>query len=213
MPLPENASIYCSIAFDLREVSVLLPERKRKMEQTKTTTGVREMVQIALAAALIAVCSWITVPLPAVPFTLQTFGVFCVLSLLGGKRGSIAVFLYLLLGAVGVPVFSGFSGGIGHLTGPTGGYLFGFLLSAFLYTVITHFFGTKKYIKLLAMLVGLAACYICGTFWFSLLSESGLAGFFSAFSACVLPFIIPDLVKISAALILSERLLRIKYFR
>ena len=84
---------------------------------------------IALSAALMAVCSWISIP-AAVPFTLQTFAVFLTTGLLGGRRSTIAVMLYIFLGAVGLPVFSGFSGGIGHLIGPTGGYIFGFSFTA-----------------------------------------------------------------------------------
>ena len=99
---------------------------------TQSRFSTRDMAYIALMAVLLAVCSWISVPAP-VPFTLQTFGVFCALGLLGGRRGSTAVLLYILLGAVGLPVFSGFQGGLGKLLGPTGGYILGFLLSALLY--------------------------------------------------------------------------------
>ena len=85
-----------------------------------------DLTYMAVCAALIAICAWITVP-AAVPFTLQTFAIFFVLSLLGGKRGTIAILVYILLGAVGLPVFSGFNGGLGALLGTTGGYIFGFL--------------------------------------------------------------------------------------
>ena len=84
-----------------------------------------DMVYIAIFAVIIAVCSWISVPM-VVPFTLQTFGVFCAVGLLGGKRGTLSVLIYVLLGAVGVPVFAGFSSGIGSLFGVTGGYIMGF---------------------------------------------------------------------------------------
>ena len=79
-----------------------------------------DMVYIALFAVLIAVCSWISIP-TTVPFTLQTFGVFVTVGVLGGKRGSLAVLIYLLLGAIGVPVFAGFTGGMGIMLGNTGG--------------------------------------------------------------------------------------------
>ena len=81
-----------------------------------------DMVYIALFAVLIAICSWISIP-TSIPFTLQTFGIFVTVGVLGGKRGSFAVFIYLLLGAIGVPVFAGFSGGMGVLLGTTGGYI------------------------------------------------------------------------------------------
>ena len=95
----------------------------------KQNITVRDMAYIALMAVVIALCSWISVP-AAVPFTMQTFAVFCALLLLGGRRGTFAVALYILLGAFGLPVFSGFRGGIGALLGPTGGYIVGFLLCA-----------------------------------------------------------------------------------
>ena len=86
------------------------------------------MVQIALFAAIIAVCSWIQIPM-TVPFTMQTFAVFCALATLGGKGGTISILIYIVLGAVGVPVFAGFTGGIGILFGTTGGYIIGFLFT------------------------------------------------------------------------------------
>ena len=91
-------------------------ERKTKGLQT------RDLAYVAVCAVLMAVCSWISIP-AAVPFTLQTFAVFCSLGFLGGKRGTAAILVYLLLGALGIPVFAGFSGGIGILFGTTGGYL------------------------------------------------------------------------------------------
>ena len=81
---------------------------------------------MGLCTALMAICAWITIP-AAVPFTMQTFAVFLTAGLLGGKRGTIVVLVYLLLGAVGLPVFSGFAGGLGYMTGVTGGYLVGSL--------------------------------------------------------------------------------------
>ena len=87
----------------------------------KNSFSVRDMIYIALMAVVLALCSWISVP-SVVPFTMQTFAVFCALLLLGGRRGFFAVLLYILLAAVGLPVLSGFRGGIGALLGPTGGY-------------------------------------------------------------------------------------------
>lgn len=89
----------------------------------------RDLVLIAIFAAMMAVCAWISVPVLAVPFTLQSFGVFMALLCLGGKRGTAAICVYVLLGAVGAPVFSGFNGGIGAIMGATGGYIIGFIFS------------------------------------------------------------------------------------
>ena len=95
-----------------------------------------DMAYIALFAVLMAVCAWISIPF-AVPFTLQTFAVFAALAILGGRRGTLSVVVYLLLGAVGLPVFAGFKGGLAALLGTTGGYILGFLLTALLYWGIT----------------------------------------------------------------------------
>ena len=99
---------------------------------TKSTTftkahGAAQLAYAAVGAVLIAVCSWISIP-AAVPFTLQTFAVFFVLSLLGGKLGTLSILVYILLGAAGIPVFAGFSAGLGVLLGSTGGYIAGFLI-------------------------------------------------------------------------------------
>lgn len=123
------------------------------------------MVYIAIFAVIIAVCSWISVPM-VVPFTLQTFGVFCAVGLLGGKRGTLSVLIYVLLGAVGVPVFAGFSSGIGTLFGVTGGYIMGFIFTALIYWLITAIFGKKLWAIILGMVLGLLACYAFGTIWF-----------------------------------------------
>ncbi|MBQ1892315.1 MAG: biotin transporter BioY, partial [Firmicutes bacterium] len=88
----------------------------------------KDMAYIALCAVLLAVCSWISIPF-TVPFTLQTFAVFCTLLILGGKRGTVAVAVYILMAAVGLPVLSGFRGGAGALLGTTGGYILGFILT------------------------------------------------------------------------------------
>ena len=96
---------------------------------TVTRSKTYDIVYIAVFAVIMAICSWISIP-TTVPFTLQTFGVFIAVGILGGKRGTLAVLVYIILGAIGVPVFSGFTGGVGILVGTTGGYIIGFLFSA-----------------------------------------------------------------------------------
>ena len=166
------------------------------------------MVYIAAGAALIAVCSWISIP-TAIPFTMQTFAVFLLMLVLGGKRGTSAVLVYLLLGAAGLPVFSGFTGGIGILLGNTGGYLAGFLLLGVVYMIAERLFGEKLQIKTSALLTGLAVCYAFGTAWFMLVytKANGAVGLGTVLGWCVLPFILPDLVKLALALALSRRLI------
>ena len=124
----------------------------------------KDLCYMALMAVLIAVCSWISVQ-TVVPFTLQTFAVFCALELLGGARGTVAVAVYLLLGAAGVPVFAGFTGGLGILLGSTGGYLLGFLLTGLVYWLFERL-GRSLWLRVAALLLGLALCYAFGTLWF-----------------------------------------------
>ena len=169
--------------------------------------SVYDLVMIALFAALIAVCAWITIP-GAVPFTLQTMGVFLAVGLLGGKRGTAAVLVYILLGAVGMPVFSGFSGGVGRLLGTTGGYIIGFLVAALAMWAMEAIFGKAKWVLPVSMLLGLLLCYAFGTAWFLVLytQTKGAISVASVLSMCVVPFIIPDLLKIALALLLTSRL-------
>ena len=166
-----------------------------------------DMAYIALFAVMIAVCSWISIP-ATVPFTLQTFGVFLAVGVLGGKRGTLAVLVYLLLGIVGLPVFAGFSGGIGCLLGTTGGYIVGFLFSALVMWAMERFLGKKPWVLALSMVLGLIVCYAFGTVWFMQVyaKTTGAIGIWTALGWCVFPYIIPDLVKIVLAMVLCKRL-------
>jgi len=173
-----------------------------------------DLVYIAVCAVVLAVCSWISIP-TAVPFTMQTFGVYCVLLLLGGKRGTLSIIVFLLLGAVGLPVFAGFSGGIGSLLGSTGGYLIGFIFMGLIYWLTEALLirtqnssASKLAVKAAALVVGLAVCYAFGTVWFMSVyaRQTGAIGLGTALGWCVLPFIVPDLVKLAIAVPLSARL-------
>lgn len=176
-------------------------------EVTKSKITTKELVFTALMAVIIAVCSWISIP-TTVPFTLQTFGVFMAVGLLGGRKGTISVLVYILLGAVGVPVFAGFSSGIGVLFGTTGGYIVGFLLSGLVYWAMTAAFGEKLPIMIIAMVIGLLVCYAFGTAWFMIVYAKNTApiGLMTALGWCVFPFIIPDCIKIALAVVLTKQL-------
>ena len=175
--------------------------------KTRENSKVLDMVYIAIGAALIAICSWISIP-TAVPFTLQTFAVFFVLLLLGGERGTIATLVYVLLGAVGVPVFAGFSGGIGILLGSTGGYIIGFLFVGLIYILFEKFFKKNTVMKIVALVLGLAVCYAFGTAWFMhvYIKNSGEVGLLTVLGWCVFPFIIPDLIKMALAVVVAKRI-------
>lgn len=165
------------------------------------TGTTRDLSYMALMTALLVLCAWLVLPLGPVTFTLQTFGLFAALGILGGKRGTVTVLVYLALGLVGLPVFSGFSGGPAGFMTPTGGYLLGFLAAALLYWGLT----AKGIPQAPAMALGLLACYALGTLWFYLLYGGNLWGILTL---CVFPYIIPDLLKISLALVVTRRVSR-----
>ena len=165
-----------------------------------------DMAYIALFAVLMAVCAWITIPM-TVPFTLQIFAVFAALVTLGGRRGTYAVIVYLLLGAVGLPVGAGFQGGLGWLLGTTGGYIVGFLCIALVYWLMTAKLRESLPVVVVACVLGLVVCYAFGTAWFLVVyaRNSGPIGLMTALGWCVFPYIIPDLVKLALAVFLSRR--------
>ena len=166
---------------------------------TKQMNKTHDMVYIGIFAVLIAICSWISIP-AAVPFTLQTMGVFLSVGILGGKRGTLAVLVYLLLGAVGIPVFV--------FLQSSGGYLAGFLLSALLMWGMEKLLGRSTVILGISMVLGLLVCYAAGTIWFMAVytANTGAIGVGTVLAWCVIPFILPDLVKIAVALVLTKRL-------
>lgn len=173
--------------------------------------SVRDMAFAAMGAALIAICSWISVPalLPTgVPFTLQTFAVCLLAALFGWKLGLVTVAVYLLLGAVGLPVFAGFKGGLGALMGVTGGYLVGFLFTALVTGLLADKVSRRFPLLLLWMVLGLALCYTFGTAWFVLLyaKNTGPISVATALGWCVLPYLLPDGVKLTLAALLTGRL-------
>lgn len=176
-------------------------------EMVRQKTKTYDLVYISIFVVLIAICSWISIPL-TVPVTLQTFGIFMAVGLLGGKRGTLAVLVYILMGALGIPVFSGFTGGIGIIAGTTGGYIVGFLFSALLMWGMEKAFGRSTAVLAVSMVLGLVLCYAVGTLWFMAVygASSGAIGIFTVLGWCVFPFIIPDMAKAVLALILTRRL-------
>lgn len=172
---------------------------------------VYELTKCAMFAALLAICSWITVP-SVIPFTMQTFAVFTMCAVLGTKLSVITVMVYIVLGAIGLPVFSGFRGGVGVLIGATGGYIWGFLLTALACGILIDLqkkCGKKsKIFTVLSMLVGLILCYASGTLWYYYVytSKNGSTTIWAILCAAVFPYIIPDIIKILLAVLTSGQL-------
>lgn len=152
-------------------------------------------------ACIIAILAQIQIALPSlVPITLQTLGIYLVAMILKPKSAFTSSLIYILMGAIGLPVFAGFSGGIGILLGPTGGYIYSFPIIAL---IISFLNNDHLSTKLTALIIATAVCYGIGTLWFMYINQSSLL---AALSLCVLPFIPGDLIKIVAAIILSNKI-------
>lgn len=173
---------------------------------SKKMFTVRELVMTAMMSVVIVICSWISIP-SEVPFTLQTFAVFCSLVVLGGRNGLFSVLVYILLGAIGIPVFSGFSGGIGILLGTTGGYIIGFLVLAGVYWLGEKISKGNFVVGIVSLIVGLVLCYTFGTAWFMVVyaHNTEAIDLTTALKWCVIPFLIPDIIKLVVAVIVGNR--------
>lgn len=157
----------------------------------------------ALLCALCAVLSQIQIPLPPVPISLSLLAVYLCGALLGSRWGAAAIGCYVVLGAVGVPVFAGFAGGVSVLFGPTGGFLFGYILCAWLVGRLCARLGFTRRGLILSMAAGTAACYLAGAAWFMFTSGTNLWG---CMTVCVFPFIPGDVLKILLTAALCLRL-------
>lgn len=179
--------------------------RERRAGRSRTY----DMAYTAVFAVLIAVCSWISIP-TVVPFTLQTFAIFLAVSVLGGRRGTLAIVVYVLLGTVGIPVFSGFRGGIGVLLNTTGGYIVGFIFAGLVMWLMETLLGRKLWVQALGMALGMVTYFTVGTAWFMAvyLHRTGPISLGAVLGWCVIPFLIPDIVKLVLALSLGNILRR-----
>lgn len=176
------------------------------MEKTKII-DTKSIAVIGMMVSVMAICSWISIPF-VVPFTLQTFAIFLSIGLLGGARGTIAVLTYILVGAIGLPVFAGFSGGIGTLFGATGGYIIGFLATALIMWGSEKLFGNNIIIFILSAILGSIACYVLGTYWFIKVytATKEAITLADALKWCVYPFLIPDFCKMILATLIGRRI-------
>ena len=165
----------------------------------------KQMVLIALMTAVTCVLGPLSIPLPfsPVPISLTNFAIFLAIFVLGMKNGTISFIIYLLLGAVGVPVFSSFRGGFQVLAGPTGGYLIGFIFLALIMGFALDHFDRKLVPTIIGMIIGKAVCYTFGTVWLAkLLSLSFIEGLMM----CVIPYLPGDAAKIIIAAIVGPKL-------
>ena len=151
----------------------------------------------ALMAALICIVSPFTIPIGPVPIGFANMVIFLAVILLGWKRGTLSVLIFELIGFVGVPVFSGFTGGAGKLLGPTGGYIVGYVIMAVIAGIIIEKAKGKKLLWLLAMVIGTVVLYAFGTVWFAY--QAGIT-VWAALTMAVIPFIPGDIIKIIIAL-------------
>ena len=158
---------------------------------------VKDLVYIAIFTSIICVMSLISIP-TTIPFTLQTLAVFLCMFILKPIDSLISILLYILIGAIGVPVFAGFKSGFGVLAGPTGGYIIGFILMTLIPFILKN--------KIASGIIGLIICYLFGSIWFLLFNQSNITSLWKVLTICVFPFVLPDGVKLALAYILAKRL-------
>lgn len=162
--------------------------------------NVKQMAMIGVMTAVICVLAPFTIPIGVIPLSLANFAILLSIYLLGTGKGLISLLLYLLIGLIGVPVFSGFSSGPAKLLGPTGGYLIGYFFMAAIAGIMIEKTKGKRFPSLYGMLLGTAVLYLFGTSWLAIQANMT---FYAALWAGVIPFILGDLIKIILVLILG----------
>ncbi len=181
----------------------------KHLKGTGISMKTKDMTIVAVLAAFICVCAPWAIPVGPIPITLATFAVYVVSSTTNWKYGVFSVLLYVLIGAVGLPVFSGFGGGIGKITGVTGGFLIGYIPCSIVTGLVIDRFPHAKWAYPAGMALGTVLCYAFGLAWFIFLTGNTL---YSSFLVCVVPFLPGDAIKIAVAS-LAAYPLRKKLFR
>ena len=174
------------------------------MSNRSSKLEIKKIILIALMTAIICVISpfSVVIPISPVPISLATFAIYLTVILLGCKDGTLSVFTYVLLGFAGAPVFTGFTGGVAKVLGPTGGYIIGYVFLALIEGLFVE--GARTSAKVfLGMLLGTIVLYAFGTFWLAKQSGMTLA---AAFFAAVVPFVIGDIVKMIVALFVGTKI-------
>ncbi|MBR5657855.1 MAG: biotin transporter BioY [Lachnospiraceae bacterium] len=164
-------------------------------EKVKQVISTKSLTIIGLMTAVCCVLGPISVPIGAVPVSLGVLAVLLTVYVLGTFKGTVATLVYILLGTVGLPVFSGYQGGLQKVSGPTGGYIIGFIFLALIAGAFIDRFSYKKcYMHVVGMVLGLAVCYLFGTVWFMFVTKMG---FVASLTVCVVPFLLFDALKIA----------------
>ena len=176
-----------------------------KKDRGRYAFTAKKLCYTAVMVVVNCLCAWLSVPIGEIPVTLQTFAVCLTACMLGWKLGTLSMLAYILLGFIGVPVFSGFTGGVSKLVTPTGGYIIGFLFSAPIIGLLTEKRREKLWALIISNLLGLLVCYLFGTVWFALFLGNEV-GFWTALITCVLPFVPFDVVKIVLASLLVKKI-------
>lgn len=171
--------------------------------ETEKKFSITQIAVIGVMTAVICILAPFSLPIGPVPISFTNLAIYIALYVLGMKRGTISYLIYLLIGLVGVPVFSGFIGGPQKLFGPTGGYLIGFIPMAVIAGIVIDKCMKKWYFCLLAMIAGTWVCYLFGTAW---LAFQANMTFKAALAAGVIPFIIEDLIKMVLALLIGPQI-------
>lgn len=175
---------------------------KEEQGTKKKNRNIYTMVMISIMAAIICVLGPWSIAIGPVPIAFANLAIFIAIYVLGWKGGTVSCLLYILLGLIGVPVFSGFSAGIGKVLGPTGGYIIGYIPMAVIAGIFVEKFE-KRLIHLLGMLLGTAVCYLLGTAWFCVVMDTTVG---AAMGLCVIPFIPGDIIKMIIAMLLGPLL-------
>ena len=167
--------------------------------------NIRQIAIIGVITAVICILGPLSIPIGVVPISFTNLAIYFALYTLGMRKGTLSYIVYMLIGLVGIPVFSGFSGGLPKLVGPTGGYIIGFIFMAIIGGWFINKFWNKWYLSLIGMVVGTAVCYLFGTVWLAYQAHMSLG---AAFSAGVIPFIPGDMVKILIAAFVGPQIRR-----
>lgn len=188
-------------------------EKIKTNRKPRIKSAAKEAAYLALGVAILTVCAWITIPFGAIPVTLQTFAVALIGALFGAVRGVAVVLVYFVMGLIGIPVFSNFNAGVVALLGPTGGYLIGFVFSVATVGLFSRISVKNKIAKTAIVyggaISGMLICYFFGTLWFVTVYNRGSAetvGIAAALMLCVVPFLLPDAIKLFFGALLGVRL-------